>query len=243
LKAFIPNLITLLNLLMGCIATVLAVQNHLIEAGIFVGLGIFFDFFDGLAARLLHVSSELGKQLDSLADVVTSGVVPGIVMFQLLNQSGDNLSILESANSVGWYAYLGFIITLASAYRLAKFNINERQSHSFIGLPTPANAIFILSLAFILEYETDAWVLDLIQSEIFLIAITILSAFALNMNLELFSLKLKNFKLSENIFVYGLVLFSILALVFLQFLAIPLIILVYILLSLVKNKNTTKTTS
>ena len=228
---------------MGCIATVLAVQNHLIEAGIFVGLGIFFDFFDGLAARLLHVSSELGKQLDSLADVVTSGVVPGIVMFQLLNQSGDNLSILESANSVGWYAYLGFIITLASAYRLAKFNINERQSHSFIGLPTPANAIFILSLAFILEYETDAWVLDLIQSEIFLIAITILSAFALNMNLELFSLKLKNFKLSENIFVYGLVLFSILALVFLQFLAIPLIILVYILLSLVKNKNTTKTTS
>lgn len=227
---------------MGCIATVLAVQNHLIEAGIFVGLGIFFDFFDGLAARLLHVSSELGKQLDSLADVVTSGVVPGVVMFQLLNQPRENLSILDNAGSIEWYAYLGFLITLASAYRLAKFNIDERQSHSFIGLPTPANAIFILSLAFILEYETNAWVLDLIQAETFLISITILSAFALNMNLELFSLKLKNFKFSDNMFVYGLVLFSVLALGFLQFLAIPLIILVYIGLSLFK-KNTAKTTS
>ena len=227
---------------MGCIATLLAVHDHLIEAGIFVGLGIFFDFFDGLAARLLHVSSELGKQLDSLADVVTSGVVPGIVMFQLLNQSEENLSILENFNSVDWYAYLGFIITLASAYRLAKFNIDERQSHSFIGLPTPANAIFILSLAFILKYETNEWFLNLIQSEIFLISMTILSAFALNMNLELFSLKLKNFKVSENVFVYGLILFSILALIFLQFLAIPLIILIYIGLSLIK-KNTAKTTS
>ena len=125
-------------------------------------------------------------------------LVPGIVMFQLLNQSRENLSILDNASSVEWYAYLGFLITLASAYRLAKFNIDERQSHSFIGLPTPANAIFILSLAFILEYETNAWVLDLIQAETFLISITILSAFALNMNLELFSLKLKNFKFSDN---------------------------------------------
>lgn len=234
LKAFIPNLITLLNLLMGCIAVILAAHGYLVEAGIFVGLGIFFDFFDGLAARLLKVSSELGKQLDSLADVVTSGVVPGIVMFQLLKDT-NNYAVLNQTDSIDWYAYFGFLITLSSAYRLAKFNIDERQTHSFIGLPTPANAIFILSLVFILEYGQNDFILNLIENKTFLIITTLVSSFALNMSVELFSLKLKNFNFSENKFVYVLVIVSIVLIYFFQFIAVPIIIALYILMSIFKN--------
>lgn len=239
MKAFIPNLISLLNLLMGCIGVVLASHNHLIEAGIFVALGIFFDFFDGLAARWLKVSSELGKQLDSLADVVTSGVVPGIVMFQLLNQQDTVLTVLNYPLNVEWYAYLGFLISLGSAYRLAKFNIDDRQTQNFIGLPTPANAILILSLPLILAYEDKAWLLELIESKIFLIVLTFLSVYILNMNLELFSLKFKSLAFSENQSAYILIVLSVILIVWLQFSAIPVIIILYIILSLFK-KNTAK---
>ncbi|MEP4661797.1 MAG: CDP-alcohol phosphatidyltransferase family protein, partial [Nonlabens ulvanivorans] len=156
MKKWIPNLITMLNLLSGCIAAVYAFKDELILAGIFVALGIFFDFFDGLAARLLKVSSELGTQLDSLADMVTSGVVPGIVMCQLLADATGHSSTLFAVNGdLGWSSatslfkeitFLGFLITAASGYRLAKFNIDTRQTDSFIGVPTPANAILIISL-------------------------------------------------------------------------------------------------
>lgn len=224
---------------MGCIGVVLASHNHLIEAGIFVALGIFFDFFDGLAARWLKVSSELGKQLDSLADVVTSGVVPGIVMFQLLNQQDTVLTVLNYPLNVEWYAYLGFLISLGSAYRLAKFNIDDRQTQNFIGLPTPANAILILSLPLILAYEDKAWLLELIESKIFLIVLTFLSVYILNMNLELFSLKFKSLAFSENQSAYILIVLSVILIVWLQFSAIPVIIILYIILSLFK-KNTAK---
>lgn len=224
---------------MGCIGVVLASHNHLIEAGIFVALGIFFDFFDGLAARLLKVSSELGKQLDSLADVVTSGVVPGIVMFQLLNQQDIVFTVLNYPLNVEWYAYLGFLISLGSAYRLAKFNIDDRQTQNFIGLPTPANAILILSLPLILAYEDKAWLLKVIESKIFLIFLTFLSVYILNMNLELFSLKFKSLVFSENQSAYILIVLSFILIVWLQFSAIPVIIILYIILSLFK-KNTAK---
>ncbi|MBS3738087.1 MAG: CDP-alcohol phosphatidyltransferase family protein, partial [Psychroflexus sp.] len=143
MKAFIPNLITLLNLLMGCIGIYFAMESELILAAYCSGLGIFLDFFDGLAARLLKVSSELGKQLDSLADLVTSGVVPALVIFQLLSKDlvglGSFQFSIESKSL--WYAFIAFAITLGSAYRLAKFNIDQNQTDKFIGLPTPANAI------------------------------------------------------------------------------------------------------
>ena len=136
MKRHIPNLITLLNVFCGCIATVFAVLNRLELAAIFVFLGIFFDFFDGLAARALNVKSELGLQLDSLADVITSGLVPGIVMFQLLGMSmtggwnaGDMFGYHSSEYGLSTIFHplplLGFLVTLASAYRLAKFNIDE----------------------------------------------------------------------------------------------------------------------
>jgi len=144
IKKQIPNFITLLNLLSGCVATIFAVQNNLVAATAFVCIGIFFDFFDGLAARALKVKSDLGLQLDSLADMVTSGLVPGLVMCQLLfNSMNPSVSDLTFfSNEASWVALIGLVITLGSAYRLAKFNIDDRQTDSFIGLPTPANASF-----------------------------------------------------------------------------------------------------
>ncbi len=225
---------------MGCVAVVLAAYNHLIEAGIFMALGIFFDFFDGLAARMLNVSSEMGKQLDSLADVVTSGVVPGIVMFQLLNAQNIDLSIFNNAVNVEWFAYLGFLITLGSAYRLAKFNIDENQSDKFIGLPTPANAILILSIPFIIEFGNQEWLSSIFKSELFLIPLTLFSVIALNMNIELFSLKLKSLSFKENKLIFLFLIASLVLLILLKFLAIPLIILSYILVSILFKKNTAK---
>ena len=161
-------------------------MNKLEFTAIFVFLGIFFDFFDGLAARLLDVKSELGLQLDSLADMITSGLVPGIVMYQLLNMSqsgGWNLDMFGASSEINLIALSGFIITLSSAYRLAKFNIDEDQVSSFIGLPTPANALLILSLPLILLYQDNMVLNEIILNEWFLIGLTLLSAYLLNLSL------------------------------------------------------------
>ncbi|WP_211209327.1 CDP-alcohol phosphatidyltransferase family protein [Psychroflexus tropicus] len=234
LKKQIPNFITLLNLLSGCVAAVLAVQGELSLATFFVALGIFFDFFDGLAARLLRESSDLGLQLDSLADMVTSGLVPGIVMCQLLSrsQSSSESSLDFFSNDLNWIVYIGFIITLGSAYRLAKFNIDERQTDSFIGLPTPANALLILSFGLILEYHPHSFLVSWIENTYVLIFVSIISVLLLNAELKLFALKFKNLKLSENWYRFLIILISIMTLIWLQFVAIPVIILVYVLLSL-----------
>ena len=244
MKRHIPNLITLLNVLSGCIATVFAVLNQLELAAIFVFLGIFFDFFDGLAARALNVKSELGLQLDSLADVITSGLVPGIVMFQLLGmsmtggwnadnifgfeKSGNGLSILTNPLPL-----LGFLITLASAYRLAKFNIDENQTSSFIGLPTPANALLILSLPLILLYQNNDVLNKIILNQWFLIGLTLLSTYLLNAKIELFALKFKNWGFKDNALRYIFIIISLVLLITLQFLAVPVIILLYVLSSVV----------
>ncbi|PKG42851.1 CDP-alcohol phosphatidyltransferase family protein [Psychroflexus sp. MES1-P1E] len=238
IKKQIPNFITLLNLLSGCMATVFAVQDNLVAATVFVCIGIFFDFFDGLAARVLKVKSDLGLQLDSLADMVTSGLVPGLVMCQLLfkslNPSVSDLTFFSTETS--WVVFIGLIITLGSAYRLAKFNIDDRQTDSFIGLPTPANALLILSFSLILDYHPDSFLSELIQNTYFLIAISFLSVLLLNAELKLFALKISNLKLSENWYRYLIVVLSIILLVSFKFVAIPIIIFVYILLSLALQK-------
>lgn len=238
IKKQIPNFITLLNLLSGCMATVFAVQDNLVAATVFVCIGIFFDFFDGLAARVLKVKSDLGLQLDSLADMVTSGLVPGLVMCQLLfkslNPSVSDLTFFS--NETSWVVFIGLIITLGSAYRLAKFNIDDRQTDSFIGLPTPANALLILSFSLILDYHPDSFLSELIQNTYFLIAISFLSVLLLNAELKLFALKVSNLKLSENWYRYLIVVLSIILLMTLQFVAIPIIIFVYIVLSLALQK-------
>jgi CDP-diacylglycerol--serine O-phosphatidyltransferase len=238
IKKQIPNFITLLNLLSGCIATVFAVQDDLVVATAFVCIGIFFDFFDGLAARALKVKSDLGLQLDSLADMVTSGLVPGLVMCQLifnsLNPLATDLTLFSIENS--WVVFTGLMITMGSAYRLAKFNIDDRQTDSFIGLPTPANALLVLSFGLILNYHPDSFLSELIQNTYFLIAVSVLSVFLLNAELKLFALKISNLKLSENWHRYLIVILSIILLVTFQFVAIPIIIFVYIALSLALQK-------
>ena len=174
IKKQIPNFITLLNLLSGCVGAVLAVQGELSLAAAFVALGIFFDFFDGLAARLLKVNSELGLQLDSLADMVTSGLVPGIVMCQLLSRSlGFSTELNFISEDQNWMIYVGLLIPLGSAYRLAKFNIDDRQTDSFIGLPTPANALLVLSLGLILEFQPESFLIQYISNTYLLIVVTL----------------------------------------------------------------------
>lgn len=239
MKQNIPNFITLLNLFSGCIAVVFAVMNQLEFAAVFMFLGILFDFLDGFAARILKVSSELGVQLDSLADMVTSGVVPGIVMFQLLNMAqkgGWNLDVFGMHSEVGILPLFGFLITLASAYRLANFNLDENQVASFRGLPTPANALLVVSLPLILLNQNNEIVNGLILNQWFLIGFTILSVFLLNSKIELFALKFKGTDFKENGIKYLFLIGSLVLLLTLKFLAIPAIITLYILTSLLTKK-------
>ena len=229
LKKHIPNLITLLNLFCGCIALVFAGEANFEMAFFFVCLGIFFDFFDGFFARLFKVSSPLGLQLDSLADMVTSGVVPGYVMFYLLTNS--NYGLLTSSI----LPYCGFIITLGSCYRFANFNIDTRQTDSFIGLPTPANALFVLSLPLILSTFESGIVYDLLRNQWVLLVITAVSAYILNAEIPLFSLKIKKFNFTDNALQIGFLLSSLLLLFWFQFLGIALVIVFYVLLSVGMN--------
>ena len=234
IKKHIPNFITLINLFCGCIAIVFLSKNNFEMAFFFVCLGIFFDFFDGFFARLFKVSSPLGLQLDSLADMVTSGVVPGFAMFRLMQES----SIFMYEGHFQLFPYLGFIITLGSCLRLAKFNIDTRQTDSFIGLPTPANALFILSLPLVLQnYSKESLlILEILTEKWVLLAITLCSAYILNAEIPLFALKIKKFNVQDNLLQIIFLLISIALLILLEYLAIPLIIIFYVLLSVVNNK-------
>ena len=232
IKAQIPNTITLLNLFCGCIALVFAFHRDFEMAFAFVSLGIFFDFFDGFFARLFKVSSPLGLQLDSLADMITSGVVPGLVMYQLMidNSTTPETSYLQL------FPYLGFINALGSCYRLANFNIDTRQTDSFIGLPTPANSLFIMSLPLVLQNTDSLFVIEALTDQWFLLLVTLFSAYILNAEIPLFSLKIKKFNFTDNKIQIVFLSLSVLLLIFLQFLAIPLVIVTYVLLSVINNK-------
>lgn len=232
IKKHIPNSITLLNLFCGCIAMVFVSDEDFKMAFFFVFLGIFFDFFDGFFARLFKVTGELGLQLDSLADMVTSGVVPGYVMYFLLSNSQHEIS------SHPFFPYLGFIITMGSCYRLAFFNIDTRQSESFIGLPTPANSLFILSLPLVFDMYSDSSLLvfEILTNQWVLLLITAFSAYILNAEIPLFSLKIKKFTLKDNLLQIIFLAFSVLLLVFFQYAGVPLIIIGYVVLSVLNNR-------
>ncbi|MFT4669002.1 MAG: CDP-diacylglycerol--serine O-phosphatidyltransferase [Flavobacteriaceae bacterium] len=242
----IPNIITSLNLLCGCVAVLFAVSGDLISASFFVFFGIFFDFFDGLAARLLNAHSDVGLEFDSLADMITSGVAPAIVMVQLLNESffGNTLNIAETFSADGWnlgmtnyLPLIGLVIAMASGYRLAKFNVDTRQTTSFIGLPTPANALLILSLPLILHFQSSDWIEEIILNKWFLIGLTLVSSMLLNAELPLFGLKFKTWDFKSNAIRYLFLVFCAVLLVLLKFIAIPLIIVLYILLSVFWKEN------
>jgi len=237
IKKQIPNIITAFNLLSGLFAILATFENALLWAGFFIALGAFFDFFDGLAARLLNVKSDMGKEMDSLADIVTFGVAPGFIVYQLMNQS-------VNLPDFSWFnfkiaPFLAFILPVFSAFRLAKFNIDTRQTTSFIGLPTPASALFFASLPFILSatYSVNSVMLqNIIANYYILLGLIVLISVLMVSELPLFSLKFSSLKLSENKFRYFFLGISLVSLVFLQIAAFPLIISFYIVLSIIENR-------
>jgi CDP-diacylglycerol--serine O-phosphatidyltransferase len=229
-KSQIPNLFTLLHLLSGCISSIYIIKNDFVTAFLFLSIGITFDFFDGFIARLLKVESPLGVQLDSLADMVTSGFVPGIAMVYLLKISliefGFQSEYLENISC------FGFLITLASCYRLAVFNISTNQSSSFVGLPTPSSSLVVLSLGMIYQLNEIELLTELFSNTIFLLFITILLSFFMNSNIKLFALKFKNFSFKNNKLQYLFLGLTIFLLITLQRNSVPFIIFSYIFLSI-----------
>lgn len=241
MKKHIPNTITLGNLLSGTIGAIAAVNGNFEIAALSVAIGVVLDFFDGFFARMLNVSGELGKELDSLADMVTSGVVPGIVMFSLLQENALNLfekstdTLHLASFSTGYLPYFGLLLTLAACYRLAKFNIDTRQTDSFIGMPTPAMSLFLVSLPLIPIYSDNQLFIDLIQNNYFLVGITLVLSFLMNAEIPLFSLKFKNYAIKENMLKYVFLILSLGMLLVFEVIAIPLVIILYVLLSIGSN--------
>jgi CDP-diacylglycerol--serine O-phosphatidyltransferase len=223
-KAQIPNLLTLLNLLSGVIGIIFVLKGALLTGAFFVLISAGFDFFDGFVARLLKVQSDMGKELDSLADVVSFGVLPGLILFDMAEKSVESDSYLP---------YLTLIVPMLSAYRLAKFNLDTRQSERFLGLPTPANALFLSTL----PHFADRWpeVASWIYTPVALIGIAWIFAILLVTEIPLIALKFKSFAISKNIFRYGLIILSLAFFTWLQLAGIPLVILAYIGLSLIEN--------
>jgi CDP-diacylglycerol--serine O-phosphatidyltransferase len=237
-RKHVPNLITMLNLSSGVIALVYAFETNLQMAFFWVCMGIFFDFWDGFFARIFKAQSAIGLQLDSLADMVTSGVVPGVVMFKMLEgiMQDEMFDLSWDSMYLVTIPFLGFIITLASCYRLAKFNVDSRQTDSFIGLPTPANALFIMSLPLIANRTESDMIFTFISNPYVLVGITLLSAYMLNAEIPLFSLKVKYFNWETNKIQIIFLILAVLLLFFFQYLGIPLIILSYVLISAITNK-------
>ena len=244
----IPNFLTLLNLLCGCIATVLLFRDDvsIISISIVIFLGILFDLLDGLFARKLNIQTKLGLELDSLADLITSGLVPGIIMFNLITNALkinlDEITILSfdtySIFLIELIPYLGFIITLSSAYRLANFNLIEDNKNYFVGLPVPANTLFILSIFVIAKHSEISFISTLLENYIFLIFIVLTSSFLLNSKIKLISLKFKNLKFNkENNYRYFLIILSIISTLILGYFSIPLILFLYIFVSKFYFKN------
>ncbi|MEJ5996349.1 CDP-diacylglycerol--serine O-phosphatidyltransferase [Pedobacter sp. Du54] len=218
MKKHIPNAITCANLFSGCIGVVFAFKGDLETVAYFVLLSGIFDFFDGMVARLLNVKSAIGKELDSLADMVSFGFLPGVVMFQLL-KAGDYQH--------EYLPYLGFIITVFSALRLAKFNIDERQTEDFIGLNTPMNTLFIVSLPFIAKDYPGV-----IGSTFLLIGLVALTSFLLVSEIKIFSMKLSDVTWARNKMKYLFLILSVLLITLLKFTAVPFILVLYIGLSI-----------
>lgn len=224
IKAQIPNLLTLLNLLFGVIGIIWVLDGNILSGAYFVFIASGFDFLDGFVARLLKVQSDMGKELDSLADVVSFGVLPGLILFMMTKNQTETESYLP---------YLTLIVPMLSAYRLAKFNLDTRQSDRFIGLPTPANALFICTLPYLALHWpiVGQW----LSSPLVLILLAWFFSILLIAEIPLIALKFKSLSFSKNKFRYILILISVGMFAWLQLAGIPLVILAYIGLSVIEN--------
>ena len=232
MKKHIPNFITLLNLVAGGIAIILALHGDLVAASWMIGLAALLDFMDGLAARLLDARSVIGNLLDSLADLVSFGVAPGMILYKLLEHSVG----LPAWQVSGYYgfAFIALLVPAFSALRLATFSADDRQKEQFLGLPTPANALFFASLPLILaQFPEGTEVNSLLGNFYMLAALIPISCLLMVSGIPLFSLKFKSFTWQGNEYRYIFLFLSVALLVLLQYLAIPAIVILYLLISMI----------
>ncbi len=249
----IPNLFTLLNLIFGCMAIVATLQNGISiqynpegaqfidipesiwMASLYIGLAALVDFLDGFIARIFNASSEMGKQLDSLADVVSFGVAPSMIIYQLLRMSYAREAAAVDVSVM--YLLPAFIIAGAAAYRLAKFNLDNTQQYGFKGVPTPAVGLLIASFPLIYWHAGSEIVLSLLLNKWVLYAVIVFLSWLMISNIPMMAMKFKNLSIKNNLSKFLLIIFSILAVVFLHWLAVPAIFITYIILSLVFKNN------
>lgn len=249
----IPNLFTLLNLFFGCIAIVFTLQNGILisvsaegtelldipekiwMASLFIGIAAVVDFLDGFVARLFNATSEMGKQLDSLADVVSFGVAPSMIIYQFLRLS---FAQEEGGLDVSFLWLLpAFVLPCAAAWRLARFNLDNSQSYSFKGMPVPAVGLFVASLPLIYWNVNEAWVFSLLLNKWFLYAMVFVLSYMMVSTLPLMAMKFKDYSIKHNIPRYLLIIIAVLSIVLLKWLAVPVMVVAYVLLSLLfKNK-------
>ena len=227
MKKCVPNFFTSLNLICGCLAILLLSKDNYNASVIFCLLAFLFDFADGYFARILKTESAIGRELDSFSDFVTSGVVPGMVMYKLLVKSGFTekqifLDLLDISFYVSTFSLVGFFITIATAFRLSKFNLMKNDLKYFIGLPAPANCMMIIGLPYIFDYMGEKYL-----SYNLLYPFTFFSAYMLNSKIKMISLK------NTSGLITLIIVFSICALTFLtNFSVLTIVIFVYILVSL-----------
>jgi CDP-diacylglycerol--serine O-phosphatidyltransferase len=237
---WIPNFLTSMSVFMGSLAIVTSYQGdeYLIYSAVFIAIAAVFDFSDGFAARMLKAGSEMGKELDSLADMVSFGVAPALLMHHLIRISlfGENATFLFSEMSfLEWiYVFLPFSIAIFSALRLAKFNIDTRQTSSFIGMPTPAGAISVIALVVVYHYFNESFIFTHLTSSVwFLLIYSVVVSGLLVSELPMFSLKAKNLKWKDNpVRLVFLILLAILFIVF-KGLAIVFFIPLYLVMSII----------
>lgn len=230
-------MITCCNLLSGCVSIVLICNGYALAAGIMIFIAAVFDFFDGFAARLLKAYSPLGAQLDSLSDVVSFGVAPSFIIYYYLYQQPTADSLNIDISGFNLVAFAAFFLAIFAALRLAKFNIDDRQTTSFIGLPTPAMGLFVASLPFTLNNDHLAFMGNIITNTYFLLAIIITFSFLMVSEIPFFSLKIKNLRFKENIHLYILAAFAVVAFSLLGFAAIPFVMIFYIVEACVISRN------
>lgn len=228
LKLFtLPNILTGLNLFFGCIACINAYEGNYQTTLIFIIISAICDFFDGMSARVLKISSPIGKELDSLADDISFGFAPSLICFSMLKEANYSICLSEVQEFI---PYLSFAIAVFSAFRLAKFNLDERQSTSFIGLPTPANALFWSSMAIGVKDINPFVILVLI----------IIFSWLLISEIPMFSLKFKNLSIKDNKIKYIFIITSIPIIIIWGFSGIASVIGWYIILSVILNSFSKK---
>lgn len=250
IKKNIPNFITICNLLSGCAAITTAFDGQLYVAAFFLFAALWFDFLDGFTARLLKVSNPLGEQLDSLADMVAFGLAPGILLYQFAKQINEIPAYeINFLSENPWLFYTAFAIPVFSAIRLAKFNIDTRQTSSFIGFPTPANASFFLFSILIYHYQDVPKIIDInfiilpiVTNPLIMLGFGVILSILLIAEIPMCSLKFKNIKWKDNQEPFTFILLWFILLIFTHYFAMPAIVLIYICWSIFKHFTSPKIT-